>query len=137
MSDYMAVQQVITRYCDAVTRRDWAALADVFAPHATWDVIGHVTFHFEGDGLVPGIRGIVESTGFLVQINAPALIEINGERATARSTMYELGSNLERTQRFEEPGLYEDVLERIHGKWKFVSRRFTILHFQLDAIQRK
>jgi hypothetical protein len=135
MLEHMAVQQVITRYCDAVTRRDWAALADVFAPNATWDVIGHVTFHFEGDGLVPGIRGIVESTGALVQINTPALIEIAGDTATARSTIYELGTNLEKTQRFEEPGLYEDVLKRIDGKWKFVSRRFTILHFQLDTIR--
>jgi len=134
MSEHMAVQQVITRYCDAVTRRDWAALAAVFAPHATWDVFGHVTFHFQGDALVPGIRGIVESTGALVQMNAPALIEIDGERATARSTIYELGTNLGKTQRFEEPGVYEDVLEKIDGQWKFVSRRFTILHFQLDTI---
>jgi len=134
MSEYMAVQTVITRYCDAVTRRDWAALADLFAPDATWDVIGHVTFHFAGADVVPGIRGIVESTGSLVQINTPALIEIDGDRATARSTIYELGTDKEKAHRFEEPGLYEDVLTKIGGKWKFSARRFTILHFQMDKI---
>jgi hypothetical protein len=134
MSEHMAVQNVITRYCDAVTRRDWAALADLFAPGATWDVIGHVTFHFAGADIVPGIRGIVESTGRLVQINTPALIEIDGDRATARSTIYELGTNKENTSRFEEPGLYEDVLVKKDGTWRFASRRFTILHFQMNPI---
>jgi hypothetical protein len=137
MLEHMAIQQVITRYCDGVTRRDWAIVADLFTSDATWDVDGeNATFRFAGEDVVPGIRGIVESTGFLVQINAPALIEIDGDRATARTTIYELGSNREKTQRFEEPRVYEDVLKKFEGKWRFVSRRFSILHFRSQSIQK-
>ena len=135
MSDHMDVQNVITRYCDAVTRRDWDTLADLFVSDASWQVIGGPALHFKGKDVVPGIKRIVESTGFLVQINTPALIDINGGKATARSTIYELGANKDKSARFEEPGIYEDVLKKLDGRWKFISRRCTILHFQADRIE--
>lgn len=130
MSDHIAIQNTITRYCDAITRRDWDALADVFAPDAVWEVIGGPAFRFAGAGVAPGIRGVVESTSSLTQINGPALIEIDGDHATARSTIYEFGETLDKTSRFEEPGTYDDVLRKIDGKWRFTLRRFTIRHFR-------
>jgi hypothetical protein len=130
MTDHTAIQDVITSYCDSISRRDWQQLGSLFAPEAAWEVIGGPAFRFAGDGIAPGIRGIVESTGFIVQINAPALITIEGERATARTTLYEFGETLDKKTRFEEPGIYDDVLARSNGRWLFVSRRFTILQFR-------
>jgi len=51
MLEHMAVQQVITRYCDGVTRRDWIIVADLFTSDATWDVDGeNASLHFAGAG---------------------------------------------------------------------------------------
>ena len=133
-SDHMAIQDTITRYCDAITRRDWAALEALFLPDAQWQVIGGPAFHFTGAALVPGIRGVVETTSSLTQINGPALIEIDGDRANARSTIYEFGETLDKSGRFEEPGTYDDVLKKSDGVWRFSSRRFTIRHFRLVKI---
>jgi hypothetical protein len=134
MTDREAIQDVITRYCDAITRRDWIALKEVFAVEALWEVIGGPAFRYTGVDIAPGIQRIVESTSTLTQINGPALIDINGDHATARSTIYEFGETLDKTSRFEEPGTYDDVLKKIDGKWRFTSRRFTIRHFRSMSI---
>src|SRR5579864_492799 len=109
VSERAAIQDVITRYSDAITRRDWVVLAELFAPDAVWEVIGGPAFRYTGADVALGIQRIVESTSTLTQINGPALIEMEGDRATARSTIYEFGETIDKASRFEEPGTYDDV----------------------------
>jgi ketosteroid isomerase-like protein len=65
MTDYEEIQNLVARYADAVTRRDFEALAAIFTPDAVWDVTGGTQLRFEGAELVPGIRGVVEKSSFL------------------------------------------------------------------------
>ena len=130
MLDQMAIQDVLSSYSAAVTRRDWAAIAEVFAVDATWDVFGGPQeFHFSGKEIGPGIKGAVELSTNLVQINTPAVIVIDGDRATARSVIHEYGNVADNGTHVESSGTYDDVLKKVNGKWKFESRSFTMRQF--------
>jgi hypothetical protein len=51
-----------------------------------------------------------------------------------RCRLYEFGETLDKKTRFEEPGIYDDVLTSVNGRWLFASRRFTILQFRSAPI---
>ena len=130
MTDYEEIQNLIARYADAVNRRDFDALAEVFAPDAVWDVTGGTKLRHEGAQVVPGIRKIVEMGSFLVQIHSPAIIQVDGDRATSRLTVLEVGELPNYGMRFEQYGTYDDILRKSEGQWRFAERRFTTLNFK-------
>jgi ketosteroid isomerase-like protein len=136
MDERSNIQDVITSYSDAVSRRDWELLASVFAPNATWENVGSFQ-QFKRDGVVSGIRSMVEPSNYLVQILGPSIIKIKGDTANARTLVeehcdYDAGPIVPVKTRFHCLGLYTDVLKRVGGRWKFVERKFTI--FNNDAI---
>jgi len=135
MSDHFAIQDVISRYTNAVTRRDWGGIAATFSPKATWEVVGGPhPFRVEGAGLGEGLKQGIETTSCLIQLISPPAIEINGDRATAHCNIHEFGEMLDRKSHFEASGLYDDVLTKIAGRWYFASRLCTILKFRLVSL---
>jgi ketosteroid isomerase-like protein len=140
MLDKIEIQDLISRYSDAITRRDWEAVTSAFSPEATWHVVGQPAFQFKGRDVGPGIRSLVEPSNYLVQMNTPALIEINGDEATARSTIlesgeYEAGKFQPFKARFDSFGTYEDVLRKVDGRWRFASRRFTMIKMNISKAE--
>jgi len=127
MSEYAAIQNLITRYTLAVNRKDYDAIADVFAPDATWDAVGRVQLSYKGAEIAESIKETLERLKDLFQMNCAAQIEIDGDRATAQSAMYEFGAVDDRIH-FGQTGIYEDVLIKVGGEWKFASRRFVCFY---------
>lgn len=130
MTDYEEIQNLVARYADALNRRDFDALAEVFAADALWHVTGNAKLRYEGAQVVPGIRGIAEMGTFLVQIHSPAIIRIEGDSATSRVTALEVGELPDHGMRFEQYGSYDDRMRKIEGQWRFVERLFTTLNFK-------
>jgi len=128
MSDYEAIQRVIARYTDAINRRDFAVLDEVFAPDGVWNVDagdGRV-FRFEGPQIRAGISGLVGNSAFTVQLASLPVIEIDGDRARSRCMLFETLEQPAIGARFQNFGLYEDELSKLDGRWVFQSRRFTM-----------
>lgn len=126
MSQLPAIQIAISRYTQAVNHRDWAAFPNIFAKDASWEAIG-LDLRFEGlVAITNGLSTIVNEMSRFVQMNTPAVIDLDGDRASARSTIYELGEyDIPRTM-FEAYGTYEDELVKVKkGEWRFKSRRFV------------
>ena len=120
------IQQQLNRYSDAVNRRDWKAFASLYAEDAIWEGTGELAMRFEGrDAITQGFAGIIGAMSMFVQMNAPGVIEVRGDRASARSTIHELGDVPADGTRFELYGRYEDELVRRHGEWLFQHRRFV------------
>jgi hypothetical protein len=63
---------------------------------------------------------------FIVQLNNPALIEIKGDTATARSVIRECGKYAGRNEALEVLGFYADKLLRTSDGWKFTHRVFEL-----------
>jgi hypothetical protein len=125
MSQLPAIQVHISRYTDAVNSRNWAAFPKIFAEDASWEAIG-LDIRFDGlAAITQGLSKIVGDMSRFVQMNTPAVIELDGDRASARSTIYELGEYDADGTSFEAYGTYEDELVTVNGEWRFKSRRFV------------
>lgn len=129
------IQQQLNRYSDAVNRRDWKAFASLYAEDALWEGTGDLVMRFEGrDVITRGFAGLIEPMSMFIQMNAPAVIEVDGDRASARTTIHELGDVPAAGTRFEIYGRYEDELVRQRGTWLFHHRRFVPATRQLGPI---
>ena len=135
MSELAAIQSQISRYTDAVNSRNWDDFPSIFAEDARWEAVG-MDMRFDGrDAITGGLSGIVGAMSMFVQMNCPAVISYTGgDRASARSTMYEIGENETAGTQFEAYGRYEDELVRLDGRWMFQSRRFVRLMRKESAL---
>jgi ketosteroid isomerase-like protein len=124
MSELPAIQNQINRYTDAVNRHDWAVFPAIYARDATWEGLG-LKLKFEGlVAITKGLSEIVEAMVAFVQMNSPAVIEVSGDRAFARSTIHEHWDVPAEGTRTDIYGRYEDELVKIDGQWMFRARRF-------------
>lgn len=122
--DDYAVQRVINAYAQLTGRGDWEPVVALFLPDATWE-IPHLDLRFEG---VEAIRGALAMLAgdleYVLQLNSPALIEVTGDTATARSGIREAGKRKGKDEGFEFLGIYADTLKRTADGWKFKRRVF-------------
>jgi len=135
MSELAAIQSQISRYTDAVNSRNWDDFPSIYAQDASWEAIG-LDIRFDGcDVIIKGLSGIVGAMSSFFQMNCPAVIRYTGgDRASARSAIYEIGEYASEGTQFEAYGRYEDELIRLDGQWLFQSRRFVRLVRKEGAI---
>jgi ketosteroid isomerase-like protein len=128
ITDHDAIQRLIARYSDAVNTRQFDVLPTLFTPDASWEVVmTGATIRFEGPaGIGAGIGGLVGNFAFIVQFVTLPVIEVDGEKATSRCMLMEVGDQPANGVRIWNFGLYEDELRKVSGKWIFKSRRFTM-----------
>lgn len=125
MSDIEAIQQLINRYSDAATRRDWAQMQDVFAADGEW-LVPEQGMAFRGpETIVAPMAAFLERFDYFVQMNSAAVIEVEGDHATARSVVRESGKFAGTAIGIEVMGQYTDDLVRTEAGWKFARRTFT------------
>ena len=132
LADHLAIQNLMNRYTDAINQRDWKALEDVFAGNGIWDVGGpdcelsSMCFLFEGmRNVVEGIAKTVSTTELCIQSNHAAVIEVQGERATARSTIQEIARPVGSDSGLTLWGTYyDDIIRDTDGEWRFLRRSF-------------
>lgn len=136
MSDREQIQDLLTRYSYSISVRDFDTVATLFTPDASWELFGHpeMKTKFKGPSLPEGIKSIVVPTSSLIQMNSPALIEVNGDRATTAFTVNESGDIKATNQYFTMFGRYNDEVVKVNGKWLFEARRFTILNLRMTPL---
>ncbi len=127
MSDRDDIQQNISTYSAAGSIRDWYLLVSTFMPDATWDLAG-TEYKMKGQAQMRAeFPRFVDATEYLVQTNAPALIKIDGDTATARSMIREAGKVKDKEEWMEIVGIYDDRLSRTAQGWRFSHRTFTLI----------
>ena len=125
MSDAFAIQQVLNLYSEGASRRDWDQVMSTFAEDGIWEVPRRDLL-LQGHGPIrAAMQGFVAAMDFFVQLNTPAIIEVDGDRATARSTIRECGKYSDGDEALEVLGHYADQLVRTDAGWKFARRTFT------------
>lgn len=125
VQDGWAIQQLMNRYSEGASRRDWAQMLDTFAPDGIWAVPARdmvLTGHGE---IGPALPVFVAQFDYFVQMNSAAVIEVSGDAATARSVIRECGKFSGRQEALEIMGRYDDELVRTGEGWKFARRTFT------------
>lgn len=129
-ADHLAIRSLLDRYTDALNRRDWVALEQVFAEDGAWDAggpaMGPMAFRFEGAAACArGIAAMVDPTPLCIQSNHAPVIHVEGDRATATSTINEVVLAPGASARTTIWGMYFDEIARgADGEWRFTLRKF-------------
>jgi ketosteroid isomerase-like protein len=122
--DQAAIQRVISTYSQHASLAEWDAVLALFLPDAVWD-IPHLGMKLEGAEAIRGaLSSFFATMDYVLQLNAPAVIDVDGDKALARSGIREAGKTAGKDEGFEFFGLYEDRLVRTADGWKFAYRTF-------------
>ena len=133
MIDKLDIQETISLYHEGASTADVDRLIATFLPDGIWEVPsmnmrcqGHVE-------MLETMSAVLAPIEYLVQINAPAIIEVDGDTASARSLIRESAKFRNRPGLMDVVGQYIDELKRTSDGWKFAHRTFTILGTHLSA----
>lgn len=135
--DHLAIRDCMDRYTDAVNRRAWDEVEDLFEQEAgTWDVGGPdgpdglFSFFFKGaKNVAKGMKEVIEQTELCFQQNTTIVIEVDGDRARARCGIRESTRMCDGETSSTLLGIYYDDLIRCEdGVWRFAIRRFRFVY---------
>ena len=127
MIDKLDIQETISRYHEAGSKTEWDQLIATFLTDGIWEV---PNLHIRCEGhrdIRERMMALLEPIEYLVQINAPAIIDIDGDTASARSLIRECAKFRGRPGLIDVVGQFNDELRRTPDGWKFAHRTFTVL----------
>ena len=141
-----AIQQLIYRYSDAVTRADYVQMATVFAADAVWEspILG---MHFEtAREFIDFQANGSTALDVLIQTASNPVIDLLGpDRATATTNIREIirGANSQdgpfgpagNEINVDQYGIYFDEISKLHGAWRFTRRTFVPVLIGQGTIQ--
>jgi len=132
--DYVAICRLQSAYADAVTRRAWAELDELFVPsaHVTVDTVTSTPIELDGPaGVGDFISGAVERFEFfeLVILNTTVDLRRGDDPDLARARMFtcELRQDRSNGRWTNAFGVYHDEYTRIDARWWFARRRYQSL----------
>jgi len=133
VTDKGDIQETISLYHEGASTADLDKLISTFLPDGTWSVPA-LKFHCEGHAeMRDAMSAVLEPIEYLVQINAPAIIAVDGDTASARSLVRECAKFREQPGIIDVVGQFVDELRRTPDGWRFARRTFTILGTHLSA----
>jgi len=122
-----ALDRLIAEYAQAFDTRDESLLRGIWHEDARLD-LGAAFGSYEGvEAIVESAHTNWKAMPHMHHWMANALIDIDGDTATARAAVDCLCTHIEMGP-IQISGLYHDTFERRQGRWAFIERRFD-LHF--------
>lgn len=120
-----AIRRLVGLYCDAINRRDADAAGLLFAPDCRITIAGGPervgrSLHTEG------MRQTIGQFAFLRQQCDVGLIDVTGDTAQARLSVFEASQKPGAAQVSLIFGFYEDRYVRLAEGWRFAARRYTL-----------
>jgi uncharacterized protein (TIGR02246 family) len=126
MSDIEQIQQLINTYTEAAGRNDAVTLASTFVDDGVWELPMFDAMYEGREAIKAAVLGFAETLDYIVQINAPGVITVDGDSATARSAIREGGKVRGKLESLEVLGHYRDQIVRTGDGWKFSRRVFEL-----------
>ena len=134
LADRMAVRETIERYSVALNQRDFDTMRGCFVADGVWQVDPPFDIRLEGDAIVAGISQMVGAMPFLFQGLMGSIVAIDGDGATATTSVHELGQRAAGEGGLDSYGLYHDRLVRTGEDWRFAHRRFQPFYLDTGAM---
>lgn len=126
MSAWIEIQQTINLYHQAGSLGDLERMVATFTPDGVWEFTQSGR-RFEGRAaILEAAVGFTAPLEYVAQINAPALIALDGDAASARSSIRETAKVAGRAEGIEAFGVYVDRLARTAEGWRFTHRVFDL-----------
>ena len=133
MLDKVEIQETISLYHEGGSTTDWDQVLGTFLPDGIWEVPS-LRIRSEGQAAIrETMTALMEPIEYLVQINAPAIINVDGDSASARSLIRECAKFRDQAGVIDVVGQFQDELRRTAEGWRFAHRTFTVFGTHLSA----
>lgn len=133
--DRLAIQDVIHRYSDAVTRADWEQCEAVFAPDAIWESPSLGMRHESRASFLEILRATSDHDLLIQTAHSPVVTLTGDDQARATTTIHEfIRAAAPADTNLEQYGIYFDDLARIAGEWVFTHRLFVPVYVGRDCV---
>ena len=134
LADEAAIRDLLARYSDAISRRDYKAWGDCWAEDAVWELGPPINGRHEGrEAIVKEGSMTVDSLEVFVQMIHNVVISVDGDRGRTRATYHEFaraGDGPAPFPAIADYALYEDEVRRdADDRWRFVRRRYAVVYF--------
>jgi len=133
VTDEHDIQQTISRYHEGASTPDLEQLIATFLPDGTWEVPAFRFLCHGHDEMREVMAAVLAPIEYLVQVNAPAIIAVDGDVATARTLVRECAKYRDEPGLVDVVGQFVDELHRTPDGWRFARRTFTILGRHVSA----
>lgn len=127
IEDDLAIRNIVAKFADTATNGNYDGLK------ALWKSDGVFTINLPfyntrtgADEIAAFIKTLREEKEFFVQFVHSGVIEVNGNNATARWIIHEVGQG-PGEKYYNNYGLFNDKLEKINGEWFFASRSYDYM----------
>jgi 3-phenylpropionate/cinnamic acid dioxygenase small subunit len=125
IADRLAIDDLLTRYAQAIDTKDYALLQSVFAPDAVLDYTSAGAIQGGYDEVVGWLEKALANFPTTQHFVTNRTVALEGDRATSHSYFYNpMGwkSDDDRLRVFFVGGYYDDRLERRSEGWRIVER---------------
>ena len=124
VEDRLEIQALAARFSDAVNERNMTAFAQLWASNRPiWEIGPPLESRAEGiNEIVAMLQHLLQIERYFMQMTHSGVIEIKGDQATARFVERERGRG--ESTYYDNLAVYEDVLVREAGGWRFAKRSY-------------
>ena len=133
--DRLAIQDLIYRYSDAVTRADWQQCEAVFVPDALWESPPLGLRYDSRESFLNTLRATTTYDLLIQTPHSPVITFTGADQAQATTTIHEMNRGVTQTKselgdsgteiNVDTYGIHYDDVARIDGQWKFTHRLFV------------
>lgn len=121
VEDELYIRNLVARFTDAVNERDIASFRQLWTDDAVWEIGPPLQSRAEGvDEIAALLSRLLQTEQYFLQMTHSGVIEIEGDRATARFVERERGRG--ESSYYDSLAVYEDVLVREGDGWRFAKR---------------
>ena len=126
LEDEQSIHRLVSRYADAVNRRDEDAWRATWADDGVWYLPGRDAA--EGvDNVVAQWAGAMARIEWVVQLIYNGVVDVDGDSATGTWYLCEhlrFGADAG----MFNIGCYQDRYVKVNGDWRFAERHYTVLY---------
>lgn len=120
----LAIRNLVARFANSATPPNYDGIASVWTPDAVWSLSAPFQMEAHGvDEISAMARDLLEPREFFVQFVHSGEVEVDGDSGTGSWILQEVARGPGETY-YNNYALYEDVYERIDGKWYFAERHY-------------
>lgn len=133
IADRIEIAALWGEFADAVMLRDYDRLASLFADDGVWRIPeAHVEFTGRRE-IRAGIERLQGAWEFFVQTVHPGAIELDGDTASGRAYVQELGRMRDGRSGVNH-SLYRDRYRRTSDGWKFTERVYEVRYLDTTPL---
>ena len=123
--DRFEIEALRGEFADAGMQRDFARLAALFVPDGVWRIPQANIELTTQDNIRTGIERLQAQWEFFIQNTHPGTIHLDGDTATGRAYVAELG-RFTTGASHQNYAIYHDRYRRTPDGWRFVERSYEI-----------